>query len=130
VGDLLVDTDVFADHLRGTRELRAGDDSIAYSVITRAELFAGRAEREDEVDRLLGPFRELEVERDIAERAGQLHRETGVRLRDALIAATALRYRRTLVTGNGQAFASVPNLDVSEPATAAPSPSAPAESSR
>ena len=118
MADLLVDTDVFADHLRGSRELRAGDDSIAYSVITRAELFAGRAEREDEVDRLLAPFREFEVERGIAERAGQLHRENGVQIRDALIAATAMRYRRTLVTGNREAFALVPDLQVREPADA------------
>ena len=50
--DLLVDTDVFVDHLRGARKMRAGLDRILYSVVTRCELFAGR-EVEEEIG--LGP---------------------------------------------------------------------------
>ena len=41
MADLLVDTDVFVDHLRGAVELTAGRHRLHYSVITRAELFAG-----------------------------------------------------------------------------------------
>ena len=38
--------------------------------------------------------------RDIAERAGRIRRETGVRLPDALIAATAIEERLLLATRN------------------------------
>ena len=41
MGDILVDTDVFIDHLRGARQLTPGRHRLHYSVITRAELFAG-----------------------------------------------------------------------------------------
>jgi hypothetical protein len=41
VADILVDTDVFIDHLRGAQQLAPGRHRLHYSVITRAELFAG-----------------------------------------------------------------------------------------
>ena len=41
VPDVLVDTDVFIDHLRGYRRFSKGADRVWYSVITRCELFAG-----------------------------------------------------------------------------------------
>ena len=43
MADVLVDTDVFIDHLRGAVELKLGKHRLHYSVITRAELFAGTA---------------------------------------------------------------------------------------
>src|SRR3990172_1719037 len=68
VADLLVDTDVFIDHLRGSRELDPGRHRLHYSVITRAELFAGTTAT-NAVTMLLGPFREIAVDRITAERA-------------------------------------------------------------
>ena len=41
VADVLIDTDDFVDHLRGARELRSKRYRLSYSVVTRAELFAG-----------------------------------------------------------------------------------------
>jgi predicted nucleic acid-binding protein len=39
---LLVDTDIFVDHLRGARPFApATTDAVSYSVVTLAELFAG-----------------------------------------------------------------------------------------
>ncbi len=109
VPDLLVDTDVFIDHLRGAIELKAGRHRLHYSVITRAELFAGST-ASDLAARLLAAFRELQVDRAIAERAGRVRRETGVRLPDALIAATALERGMALATRNTRHFAAVPGL--------------------
>ncbi len=109
VADILVDTDVFIDHLRGASELRPGRHRLHYSVITRAELFAGNTAT-DLSAQLLAPFREFPVDRLIAERAGRVAREFGVRLPDALIAATALEHGLTLSTRNTKDFGRVRGL--------------------
>jgi len=109
VADVLVDTDVFVDHLRGAVELKAGKHRVHYSVITRAELFAGTV-ASDVVATLLGPLREIPVDRVVAERAGRIRRETGVLLPDALIAATALECDLQLATRNRRHFEQVRGL--------------------
>src|SRR5215211_7891462 len=80
---------------------RSGIDPVA-------ELFAGRATDEEIVRRLLGPFRELPVDRGVAELGGRVRRESGVGLADALIAATALQHRLSVLTRNTRDFARVP----------------------
>ena len=115
MAELLVDTDVFVDHLRGARPLRPERDSLHYSVVTRCELFAGPAAQEETVATLLAPFRELAVDRDVAETAGRIRRETGVRTPDALIAGTALVNGLTLVTRNARDFERVPQLRLRVP---------------
>jgi predicted nucleic acid-binding protein len=62
VADVLVDTDVFIDHLRGARALAARRNRLHYSVITRAELFAANTAT-DLTATLLAPFREIPVDR-------------------------------------------------------------------
>jgi predicted nucleic acid-binding protein len=114
VPDLLVDTDIFVDHLRGTRRLQPGRDRILYSVVTRCELFAGREVEEETVQRLLEPFEEIPVDRPVAERAGRLRR-TGLRTPDALIAATALDRQLVLVTRNTRDFQSARGLKLRHP---------------
>lgn len=103
VADLLIDTDIFIDHLRGAREFRPKRHRVHYSVVTKAELFAGNSAT-DLCSRLLAPFREVEIDRAIAERAGRIARESGIRLPDALIAATALERGLGVVTRNRKHF--------------------------
>lgn len=103
MADVLVDTDVFIDHLRGAAELKPRRHRVHYSVITRAELFAGNS-ASDLFGQLLAPFREVAIDRSIAERAGRVRRETGIRLPDALIAATALERGLDLATRNARDF--------------------------
>jgi len=109
VPDVLVDTDIFIDHLRGAVELKPGRHRLHYSVITRAELFAGTAGT-DLARRVLAAFREIAVDRAIAERAGRIQREVGLRMPDALIAATALEHRLGLATRNIKHFGPVRGL--------------------
>ncbi|MDP9386413.1 MAG: type II toxin-antitoxin system VapC family toxin [Actinomycetota bacterium] len=109
--DILVDTDVFIDHLRGAAELKPGRHRLHYSVITRAELFAGSTGT-DLAARVLAPFREIPVDRAIAERAGRIRREAGLRMPDALIAATAVERNLGLVTRNTKHFDSVRGLRI------------------
>lgn len=110
--DVLLDTDIFIDHLRGIRALVAGESAVKYSVITRCELFAGHGTEEQRVNHLLAPFDEMPVDRAISERAGRLRRSLPIRTPDALIAATALEHGLTLVTRNVRDFSAVNGLRV------------------
>lgn len=112
---VLVDSDVFIDHLRGHRRFEPGRDEVYYSAVTRAELFAGRGTAERRVRRLLDPFIELPVDRAVAERAGRLLRTSDLRLPDVLVAATAAHHRLVLVTRNMRHFSSVRGLRVRAP---------------
>lgn len=114
MADVLVDTDVFIDHLRGSAELKPGRNRLHYSVVTRAELFAGNSGT-DLVTQVLAPFRELDVDRAVAERAGRVVREFHLRMPDALIAATALENGLTLSTRNRKDFERVRGLRLRTP---------------
>jgi len=114
VADLLIDSDIFIDHLRGAKILDVPRHRAFYSIVTRAELFAGRAD-EANIRRLLLPYRELSIEQATAERAGRLRRETSMQLSDALIAATALAHKLTLVTRNRRDFDRVRGLKLRSP---------------
>lgn len=111
MADLLVDTDAFIDHLRGAKELKPGRHRLHYSVVTRAELFAGNTATDLSIQ-LLAPFKEIAVDRPIAERAGRVAREFGLRLPDALIAATALEHQLSVVTRNVKHFEQVRGLRI------------------
>ena len=115
MADVLVDTDVIVDHLRGhARFDRAGDHAF-YSVVTRAELFAGRGVDEGVVRTLLGPMVEVPLDRELAESAGRIRREVGVSLPDAVVAATALAKAIPVVTRNRRHFEGVRGLQVRAP---------------
>jgi len=106
--ELLVDTDIFIDHLRGHRGLPGGP--VAYSIVTRAELFAGEREDDDNVRLLLAPHEELDADRLVAEVAGQVRRRTGLAIADGLIAGTALVHGVPLLTRNVRHFQRVDGL--------------------
>jgi predicted nucleic acid-binding protein len=112
---ILLDTDVLVDHLRGRRRITAGNDELHVSAVTRAELFSGRGAEERRIRRLLEPMTDLPVDTAIAERAGRLRRGSSRRLPDALIAATALEHRLTLVTRNVRDFEGIRGLKIRQP---------------
>ncbi|MGH3445183.1 MAG: type II toxin-antitoxin system VapC family toxin [Nocardioidaceae bacterium] len=112
MADVLVDTDVFIDHLRGAFPLRTRGHRVHFSVITRAELVAGTSATAT-IAEILAPFRELPVDAVVAERAGRIRRESGIRLPDALIAATALVHRLRLASRNERDFSKVRGLRLS-----------------
>ena len=110
--DLLIDTDVCVDHLAGRARLSGCRGGLGYSVITRAELRAGASSalEAEQIRRLLAAMVEYPVDRPIADEAGRIRHESGVRLPDALIAATALVHGLTIDTRNGSDFRRIPGL--------------------
>ena len=112
----LLDTGILIRHLRGCKAvihmLRAlgGRDVLAISAVTRAEIRAGVRQEEDQATRrLLSRLKTVPVDAEIADRAGDLirraHRQgRTLHLADALIAATALRQRLSLITLNRSDF--------------------------
>ena len=103
------------DHLRGRAAFKPGSNRIHYSVVTRAELFAGKGADEKAVTLLLAPFTEISIDRSIAESAGRIRRQTGIAMPDALIAATATARGLSLMTGNERHFKLVKGLRVRTP---------------
>jgi|SRR5664279_5638333 len=112
MADVLVDTDVCIDHLQGEARLPGRRVRLSVSVITRAELLAGCTDPGDValVRRLLASMTQRMIDRQIAEEAGRVRSETGIRLPDALIAATALVHGLTLHTRNVRDFKRVSGL--------------------
>ncbi len=112
--NLLVDTDILIDFLRGTsgaREflLSALQDGVIYcSTITVAEVYAGMREPEREkTSRLIDSLNIVDVTREIAEKAGKYKRDIkaqALELDDCLIAATSFVQGAVLATGNGKHY--------------------------
>ncbi len=88
--DLLVDTHVLVDHLRGKRRLTWDSGALALSVVTRCGLVAG-SDVPERLRHLLSAMTELPVDTKVAELAGLTRRRTGIAIPDALTAATPSR---------------------------------------
>jgi len=120
---LLIDTGPVVRQLRGhqptvqlLRQVR-GNERLAVSAITRLEVYAGMQEYERyDTRKLLSRFLTYSVSPDIADLAGELIARSRTRsllsVPDAVIAATALLERLTLVTYNVAHFAQVSGLSI------------------
>lgn len=123
--DWLVDTNILIDHLRGVSKAttflrQAGNGGTLWvSAITIAEVFAGQKTRQlkqaAKVGRLLNHFRIAYLDGVVAKLGGEIVRDCGTALPDALIAATALRKGLVLATRNTSHFGNIPNLDIRAP---------------
>ena len=108
----LLDSDVVIDHLRGMAAARDFLDmlmldgaEVCFSTITEAEIFSNvRPGEEENIEALFRSLIRLPVDMHVARQGGryrqQFRASHGLRLPDALIAATARVYDATLVTRN------------------------------
>jgi len=120
----LLDTGLIIRHLRGQRRIvqlmrRLGKSSrLAISTVTLLEVYNGMySDEEYATKKLLSRFTSLDMDRNVAERAGKLTRllrERGhtIGIADTVIAATALQQDITLVTLNIAHFKLVPGVRI------------------
>lgn len=86
---------------------------VLISAIVRAEVLAWRhhsASSLEAAEALLDVCQLVPVNAAVADEAARIRRETGLKLPDALIAATALLQSAELVTANGRDFRRVPGF--------------------
>ncbi len=120
---IVVDTSVLIDLLRGDTRAsqaletaRAGGELLTGSVLTRTELLAGMHPGEERsILRLFASLPWIEVDHDLADRAGRLTNEyrrshPGIDPVDYVIAATANRLDAQLWTHNLKHFPMFPGL--------------------
>lgn len=122
---IVIDTDIFVDHLRGYApamaffESLASQEDIFFSAITEAELVAGNECKEkakkDGVLQFLNQWNKIVVSNQIAVLAGDLCRDKELELPDAIIAASALVSKAELVTRNEKDFKKVIDLKIRIP---------------
>jgi predicted nucleic acid-binding protein len=118
--NILVDTDVMIDYLRGQDKavalIKRQAERIILSSIVVAELYAGvREDAEREIlDDLVSLLRVIPVTVEIAQAGGLLKRDFGkshgVGLADAIIAATAQAENAVLSTLNVKHYPMMPGL--------------------
>jgi tRNA(fMet)-specific endonuclease VapC len=112
--NIIIDTDILIDFLRGKEKTRefllsvVEENTLYCSAITVAEIYAGMREVEKEkTDDLLDSLNIVEINRAIAEKAGtykhQIRRQI-LELDDCMIAASAFYLKALLVTGNGKHY--------------------------
>jgi predicted nucleic acid-binding protein len=121
---ILLDSGPVIRYLRGRQRtvqlLRtlSRSERLTVSVITRAEIHAGMNPKDRFVtQKTLARFVTLDVDREIADRAGDIMgtlRRRGITLEvaDALIGATAVLHQLTLVTFNRSDFEQIPGLSL------------------
>ncbi len=123
---LVIDSNIFVDYLRNYpsaieffKSLLNSQDDISFSAITETELIAGKSCNDSNVRNIvlnmLNGFNKIEVNNQIALRAGDLCRLYEIALPDSVIAATALVYKADLLTKNLDDFKGIEGLKVKKP---------------
>lgn len=121
--NLLLDTNILIYHLKAVLppELKASlalavsTQRAHVSVITRMEMLAWRGHNElslNQTHGLLQLTKELPLVEPVVQEAIRLRKQFGLKLPDAVIAATAVVHLCTLVTGNGADFEQVSGLNL------------------
>ncbi|EQD63853.1 PIN domain protein [mine drainage metagenome] len=124
--ELVFDTSILVDHLRGVRNATALIEKVKeglivghISILTEAELFAGRdsedLNRRALLVELLSLFNKTDMNEVIARITGEFKRKYGISLADAIIAATAFILRSKLITQNMKDFTKIKEISVEKP---------------
>ena len=120
--EVLVDTDIIIDFLRGHRArlktffVRVQERQIKplISLISIVELYSGKEvaerKRKEFLEKVLSYFQIIPPNLAIAKKAGELRREYSLGIVDALIAATCLSQKMSLFTFNQKHFQKIEKI--------------------
>ena len=123
---IIIDTDIFVDHLRGIKEAKdylrkfEMEEITGYiSIITVSELASGKSvsllSEKTKVKQLLSLMKHFDIGFKIAWKAGEIRRKYNCRMIDALIASTALIHNLMLATRNIKHFKMIEDLQLIKP---------------
>lgn len=119
---LVVDTSILIDYLRGGTKWQdflvnaPRNAELFLPTIAIFELFSGKSTKKsliaEDISNLLKRFTNIELDENIAQKAGELRRDVGHHIspQDYIIAASALEINGTVVTLNKKHFEQIPNL--------------------
>lgn len=124
---ILLDSSVIIDFLR-IRDKKStifykvanGNHKLFVSIITHAELYAGKSVWEtkiarDELESLFSKIQIINLNEELSKKAGEIKAKYGIDLLDAIIAATALVHKLDFATLNIKDFASIERLKLYSP---------------
>ena len=124
---VVVDTDIIVDLLRKVedakkffKKIENNEIQAYFSTITELELFAGKtsqsAEEQKIIDDLLSIMIRVDLDREIARKAGFIRRNYDLSIADSIIVATALSKNvKKIVTRNKKHFAKVKEVEILVP---------------
>ena len=126
MNNIVLDTDIFVDYLRGFeksqnyfKKIRDGEFIVYFSAITEAELINGKEckkiEKKNNILEFISHFTKVSVNNEIAVKAGDFSREYNTELPDSIIAATAFVMKATLITRNVADYKRINNLKIGLP---------------
>ena len=126
MNNLVLDTDIFIDLLRGFEkakkyfeELNKEDSIVYYSAVTEVELISGKEcnkiEKKAEILKILANFNKVFVSNEIAVKAGDFSRVYNVETADAIIAATAFLMKANLVTRDVSDYKKIKEITLKVP---------------
>jgi len=124
--NIVLDTDIFVDFLRGFEKaknlfekIKEEADVIYFSAVTETELISGKecnkTERKTEILNLLSNFAKVSVINEIAVKAGDFSRIYDVETADAIVAATAFAMKADLITRNVKDFEKIKEITLKAP---------------
>ena len=123
---IVIDTDILVDYFRKYEKsekfldnLKKEETIVYFSAITETELISGsecsKSEIKARVLHFLSNFTKIQVDNQIAVKAGDYRRVYGMRIPDALIAATAYATKSSLITRNIKDFERIEEITVKAP---------------
>ena len=117
----LIDTSIIVDYLRGNQQAALflnSQKAVTISVINAAEIYQGAKNKKELniLKELIGHFVIIPLTANISQKALALLEEytlsSHLLILDALIAATAIENKLTLITGNEKHFVMIKGLNV------------------
>ena len=124
---LVIDTDIIIDLLRKVddakkffKKIENNEFKAYYSTITELELFTGKTsqstEEEKIIDDLLSLMIRVELDKNIARKAGLIRKKYDISIADSIIIATALAKNiKTIVTRNKKHFEKIKEVYILVP---------------